>query len=144
MQSKLPAKSGGPSLKGGVACGLAFPKTEKRPYEVREIILAVVCSPIQLDPLRGASLTRHRLPGTSRGRDPSARAQKLLVCEREVSLSCTPNPTYTLPHFTASIGNFLLAGSQSFFRSLPSAIFLFSSITNSNVRGVVSSPSRPP
>ncbi|KAF8502804.1 UPF0052-domain-containing protein [Russula emetica] len=30
-----------------------------------------------------------------------------------------------------SIGNFLLAAAQSFFRSLPSAIFLFSSITNS-------------
>ena len=32
-----------------------------------------------------------------------------------------------------SIGNFLLAAAQSFFRSLPSAIFLFSSITNSQV-----------
>jgi len=30
-----------------------------------------------------------------------------------------------------SIGNFFLAGAQQFFRSLPSAIFLFSSITNS-------------
>ncbi|KAH9983282.1 hypothetical protein BJV74DRAFT_851137 [Russula compacta] len=30
-----------------------------------------------------------------------------------------------------SVGNFLLAAAQSFFRSLPSAIFLFSSITNS-------------
>jgi len=30
-----------------------------------------------------------------------------------------------------SIGNFLLAAAQAFFRSLPSAIFLFSSITNS-------------
>lgn len=33
----------------------------------------------------------------------------------------------------SSIGNFLLAAAQSFFRSLPSAIFLFSSITNSQV-----------
>ncbi|KAI0292244.1 UPF0052-domain-containing protein [Multifurca ochricompacta] len=31
-----------------------------------------------------------------------------------------------------SIGNFLLAAAQAFFRSLPSAIFLFSSITNSH------------
>jgi hypothetical protein len=35
--------------------------------------------------------------------------------------------------FYSSIGNFLLAAAQSFFRSLPSAIFLFSSITNSQV-----------
>ncbi|KAH9991052.1 UPF0052-domain-containing protein [Russula vinacea] len=34
-----------------------------------------------------------------------------------------------------SIGNFLLAAAQSFFRSLPSAIFLFSSITNSQTNG---------
>lgn len=34
----------------------------------------------------------------------------------------------------SSIGNFLLAAAQSFFRSLPSAILLFSSITNSQVR----------
>ena len=33
----------------------------------------------------------------------------------------------------SSIGNFLLAAAQSFFRSLPSAIFLLSSITNSQV-----------
>jgi hypothetical protein len=33
----------------------------------------------------------------------------------------------------SSIGNFLLAAAQSFFRSLPSAIFLFSSITSSQV-----------
>jgi hypothetical protein len=33
----------------------------------------------------------------------------------------------------SSIGNFLLAAAQAFFRSLPSAIFLFSSITNSQV-----------
>ena len=36
-------------------------------------------------------------------------------------------------HDFSSIGNFLLAAAQSFFRSLPSAIFLFSSITNSQV-----------
>jgi len=32
-----------------------------------------------------------------------------------------------------SIGNYFLAGAQLFFRSLPSAIFLFSSITTSQV-----------
>ena len=32
-----------------------------------------------------------------------------------------------------SIGNYFLAAAQGFFRSLPSAIFLFSSITNSQV-----------
>jgi hypothetical protein len=42
-------------------------------------------------------------------------------------------PSYYSPFFF-SIGNFLLAAAQSFFRSLPSAIFLFSSITNSQVR----------
>ena len=31
-----------------------------------------------------------------------------------------------------SIGNYFLAAAQNFFRSLPSAIFLFSSITNSS------------
>lgn len=31
----------------------------------------------------------------------------------------------------SSIGNYFLAAAQYFFRSLPSAIFLFSSITNS-------------
>jgi hypothetical protein len=35
-----------------------------------------------------------------------------------------------------SIGNYFLAAAQGFFRSLPSAIFLFSSITNSQVCGV--------
>lgn len=39
----------------------------------------------------------------------------------------------------SSIGNFLLAAAQSFFRSLPSAIFLFSSITNSQVCALSSS-----
>lgn len=38
-------------------------------------------------------------------------------------------------YITISIGNFLLAAAQAFFRSLPSAIFLFSSITNSQVCG---------
>lgn len=33
-----------------------------------------------------------------------------------------------------SIGNYFLAAAQEFFRSLPSAIFLFSSITHSQVR----------
>lgn len=33
-----------------------------------------------------------------------------------------------------SIGNYFLSAAQAFFRSLPSAIFLFSSITNSQVR----------
>lgn len=32
-----------------------------------------------------------------------------------------------------SIGNYFLSAAQAFFRSLPSAIFLFSSITNSQV-----------
>ena len=32
-----------------------------------------------------------------------------------------------------SIGNYFLSAAQIFFRSLPSAIFLFSSITNSQV-----------
>ena len=32
---------------------------------------------------------------------------------------------------STSIGNYFLAAAQGFFRSLPSAIFLFSSITNS-------------
>jgi hypothetical protein len=35
--------------------------------------------------------------------------------------------------FYGSIGNYFLAAAQGFFRSLPSAIFLFSSITNSQV-----------
>ena len=83
-------------------------------------------------------LTCHRLPGIFRKRNSSARAQKLLVREREVSLlriypiQLTGGP---LP-FCSSIGNFLLAAAQSFFRSLPSAIFLFSSITNSQVRAL--------
>lgn len=51
---------------------------------------------------------------------------------------------FDLFHFTSSIGNILLAAAQSFFRSLPSAIFLFSSITNSHVRDLVSLPSCPP
>lgn len=34
----------------------------------------------------------------------------------------------------SSIGNYFLSAAQIFFRSLPSAIFLFSSITNSQVR----------
>ena len=33
----------------------------------------------------------------------------------------------------SSIGNYFLSAAQIFFRSLPSAIFLFSSITNSQV-----------
>lgn len=32
-----------------------------------------------------------------------------------------------------SIGNYFISGAQTFFRSLPSAIFLFASITNSQV-----------
>ncbi|CAL1697085.1 unnamed protein product [Somion occarium] len=35
-----------------------------------------------------------------------------------------------------SIGNYFLSAAQEFFRSLPSAIFLFSSITNSQVRRI--------
>lgn len=34
----------------------------------------------------------------------------------------------------ASVGNFFLTAAHLFFRSVPSAIFLFSSITGSNVR----------
>lgn len=36
-----------------------------------------------------------------------------------------------------SIGNYFLSAAQEFFRSLPSAIFLFSSITSSQVRFTV-------
>ena len=36
-------------------------------------------------------------------------------------------------HHSFSVGNYFLAAAQGFFRSLPSAIFLFSSITHSQV-----------
>ena len=45
-----------------------------------------------------------------------------------------PGPSLTL--HPISIGNYFLSAAQAFFRSLPSAIFLFSSITNSQVRMV--------
>lgn len=39
-------------------------------------------------------------------------------------------------NYESSIGNYFLSAAQIFFRSLPSAIFLFSSITNSQVSSV--------
>jgi hypothetical protein len=38
-------------------------------------------------------------------------------------------------YYSVSVGNYFIAAAQGFFRSLPSAIFLFSSITNSQVDG---------
>jgi hypothetical protein len=69
-----------------------------------------------------------------RGRDFTSRPQELFVCEWQVRDDCTRSRySWLTTDFTVSIGNFLLAAAQAFFRSLPSAIFLFSSITNSQV-----------
>lgn len=50
-----------------------------------------------------------------------------------IFLTYRANSPYILNSYARSIGNYFLAAAQMFFRSLPSAVFLFSSITGSEV-----------
>ena len=73
---------------------------------------------------------RHLFPLVkSRGPDLTSASGFLVHFEGELLKRAHRNFSFR----NGSIGNYFLAAAQGFFRSLPSAVFLFSSITGSQV-----------
>lgn len=91
------------SLRGGVRYGLVSPRIERKSFEVSVVLLVYQTRNIQ----------------SCKG--------FLVHFESEVLRRAQKNFSFR----NGSIGNYFLAAARIFFRSLPSAIFLFSSITTS-------------
>ncbi|TFY57331.1 hypothetical protein EVG20_g8590 [Dentipellis fragilis] len=101
-RSSLRGTSGARSLRGGVRCGLGSRMTARRLSEVAFV------SVLSFQDTEGAT-------------------GFLVYFESEVLRRAHKSFSFV----NGSIGNYFLAAAQGFFRSLPSAIFLFSSITGS-------------
>jgi hypothetical protein len=98
-----PETNGAVLLRAEVLCGEAYHQIERRPYEVPRFLFSSLVIFI------------------------TWKQGFLVHFESEVLKRAHKNFSFR----NGSVGNYLLAAAQDFFRSLPSAIFFFSSITNS-------------
>lgn len=113
--------SGETLLKAEVPCGKAYLLIEKRPYVV------FIFPPLRSSPL---ILYSKAFLYTLRAKYWNAPIKTLIFAME--GLSAYLYGVYSSKYsFRISVGNYFLAAAQGFFRSLPSAIFLFSAITNS-------------
>ena len=116
--------SGEVSSKGTVPCGRGYPPIEKRPYAVVPSLTSIFLRLLLLV-LQGFLVYFEN--------ELLKRAHKNFDFRngRSVYLSGVHFSQYLFYVLHISVGNYFLAAAQGFFRSLPSAIFLFSAITNS-------------
>jgi hypothetical protein len=117
------AMSGDPSLKDGARYGPVSRTTGRKLFEVRLLFQ-------QFEKVNAA---RQGSWCTLRARCSSAHTRTSRFGTEGVSGLCSSVRSIN----RNSIGNYFLAAAQGFFRSLPSAIFLFASVTNSQVRALI-------